>query len=50
MTLPHTEVEFYPEVKSQTGLSSLGFHVNVLLEQHKILFFQEFTNQTINLP
>ena len=23
MKLPHTEVKFYPEVKSQTGLSSL---------------------------
>ena len=23
MNLPHTEVKFYPEVKSQTGLSSL---------------------------
>ena len=23
MKLPHTEVRFYPEVKSQTGLSSL---------------------------
>ena len=24
MKLPHTEVKFYPKVKSQTGLSSLG--------------------------
>ena len=23
MKLPHTDVKFYPEVKSQTGLSSL---------------------------
>ena len=23
MKLPHTEVKFYPEVKSKTGLSSL---------------------------
>ena len=31
MNLTHTEVKFYSEVKCQTGLSSLRYHVNVLL-------------------
>ena len=31
MKLPYTKVKFYPEVKSQTGLSYFGSHVNVLL-------------------
>ena len=27
MKLPHTKVKFYPELKSQTGLSSLSYFV-----------------------
>ena len=30
--LPHSQVKFYPKVKSQTGLSSLGISLNVLCE------------------
>ena len=36
MKLPHTEVKFYPEVKSQTGLSSLRISCKRALKQ--ILF------------
>ena len=47
MKLPHTEVKFYPEVKSQTGLSILRvprkraliqleicFHYNIIYRLH----------------
>ena len=37
MKLPHTEVKFYPEVKSQTGLSSLRVSCKRALK----LFFQD---------
>ena len=36
MKLPYTEVKFYPEVKSQTGLSSLRVSCKRALNQHKI--------------
>ena len=32
MKLPHTEVKFYPEVKSQTGLSSLPISCKLVLK------------------
>ena len=31
MKLPHTEVKFYTEVKSQTGLSSLQVYLFIYL-------------------
>ena len=36
MKLPYTEVKFYPEVKSQTGLSSLRVSCKRALSRKKI--------------
>ena len=36
MKLPHTEVKFYPEVKSQTGLSSLRVSCKRALRMEKV--------------
>ena len=36
MKLPHTEVKFYPEVKSQTGLSSLRVSGKRALRSHVV--------------
>lgn len=42
----HTEVKFYPEVKSQTGLSSLRVHlVLVYFDTLKIWFIQKDPRQ-----
>ena len=35
MKLPHTEVKFYPEVKSQTGLSSLRVSCKLVLKDEQ---------------
>ena len=46
MKLPHTEVKFYTEVKSQTGLSSLG--VSCKRARSEISNRSEFSMQTVN--
>ena len=44
MKLPHTEVKFYPEVKSQTGLSSLRVSCK------RGLIFSDFSNFIFEVP
>ena len=43
MKLPHTEVKFYPEVKSQTGLSSL----RVSCKRALILEYKDYSKQQL---
>ena len=46
MKLPHTEVKFYPEVKSQTGLSSL----RVSCKRALTIFFVYVLRDMIDFP
>ena len=49
MKLPHTKVRFYPEVKSQTGLSLLRVWCKRALTQEKMMGFgEEYLRSTSN--
>ena len=51
MKLPHTEVKFYSEVKSQTGLSSLRVSCKcALIHLHSIMVFHEILDFVIAVP
>ena len=42
MKLPHTELKFYPDVKSQTGLSSLRVSCKRALRNQTMIFIKAF--------